>query len=280
MRRIVFLTLLLLILPSPTWGQITPPYTFSANTTILSSQVNANFNKFADALNRTGGTITGNIAVDANITIDGVDISDFLTSTQVLTQVVGSVGTPSYSVIGDVDTGFYFPAADQVGVTIAGTGELTLTATALTLPTNNLVLTAGSLTVGAVTNASVPANLIAFTSAGTCPTGWSEYTSARGRYVVGLVSGGTNAATVGTALSNTENRPVGQHNHGVTDPGHFHSYNTGTAAGSTGQWSPSTYDTTGTTATDTKTTGLTVNNEGTTAGTNAPYIQLMACKKD
>ena len=46
-----------------------------------------------------------------------------------------------------------------------------------------------------------------------CPSGWSEYTEARGRYIVGLPSGGTKEGTAGTALSNAENRPVGQHNH-------------------------------------------------------------------
>lgn len=41
-------------------GQITVPFpTFVAGTTIQPSEVNANFAKFADALNRTGGTMTG-----------------------------------------------------------------------------------------------------------------------------------------------------------------------------------------------------------------------------
>jgi len=58
----------------------------------------------------------------------------------------------------------------------------------------------------------VPSGIIVFV-AGSCPTGWSEYTAARGRYVVGLPSGGTQEGTAGTALSNQENRTVGQHTH-------------------------------------------------------------------
>lgn len=120
----IFLTVVLLVLPSPGWAQITVPYEFSANTTILSARVNANFDMFADALDRTGGTITGNIAVDANITVDGVDISDFLTATQVLTQVGGSAATPSYSVVGDLNTGMYFSGADALELATGGTKAL------------------------------------------------------------------------------------------------------------------------------------------------------------
>src|SRR6202008_4596802 len=106
-------------------------------------------------------------------------------------------------------------------------------------------------------------------------------TTARGRYIVGLVSGGTNAATVGTALSNAENRPVGQHTHTITDPGHVHNpFDTGAGGGSvavqttfaagtglTGQIIPAA------------TTGISVNNAGAVAGTNAPFVQLIACVK-
>jgi len=58
--------------------------------------------------------------------------------------------------------------------------------------------------------------------AAACPTGWTEYTAAQGRYVVGVPDGGTVAGTAGTALTDLENRAVGQHNHAITDPGHVH----------------------------------------------------------
>lgn len=68
----------------------------------------------------------------------------------------------------------------------------------------------------------IPAGMVAPFNLSSCPPGWGELLGARGRVVVGLPSGGTLAGTVGTALSNLENRPVGQHNHGVTDSGHVH----------------------------------------------------------
>jgi hypothetical protein len=68
----------------------------------------------------------------------------------------------------------------------------------------------------------IPAGMVAPFNLSSCPPGWGELVGARGRVVVGLPSGGTLAGTVGTALSNLENRPVGQHNHGITDSGHVH----------------------------------------------------------
>lgn len=131
----------------------------------------------------------------------------------------------------------------------------------------------------------VPTGAIMFFDSGTCPTGWSELPPAEGRYIVAVTSARTLAAAVGTALSNIENRTVGLHNHGVNDPGHQHKNrgvtnvsgrvftNTDVAgfdggdAGAVGRTTPST-------------TGITINNAGSVAGTNAPYIQLLACKKN
>lgn len=60
---------------------------------------------------------------------------------------------------------------------------------------------------------NVPTGIMLYSKNGVCPAGWVEHTDARGRYIVGLVSGGTLSATVGTPLTNSENRIVGQHNH-------------------------------------------------------------------
>lgn len=49
-----------------------------------------------------------------------------------------------------------------------------------------------------------------------CPDGWSEYTGLRGRYPVGNPSGGDILGTVGTAMSDKEDRAVGQHTHTFT----------------------------------------------------------------
>lgn len=53
------------------------PHTFTSGTLIESAKVNENFQALANAaLNKAGDTITGNIAVDTGITVDGADISE------------------------------------------------------------------------------------------------------------------------------------------------------------------------------------------------------------
>lgn len=65
---------------------------------------------------------------------------------------------------------------------------------------------------------------VMFYDSTSCPAGWSEYTPARGRTVVGLPDGGNLNGTVGSALADQENRA---HNHGFTIPSgnHTHSVN-------------------------------------------------------
>jgi len=67
---IVFALLGTLCLALPASAQITPPNTFVGGTTILASKVNENFAKFGDALNRTGGTMTGALLFSTDNTLD------------------------------------------------------------------------------------------------------------------------------------------------------------------------------------------------------------------
>jgi hypothetical protein len=127
-----------------------------------------------------------------------------------------------------------------------------------------------------------PSGVILYMNAA-CPAGWGEFTAARGNYIVGLPSGGTINTQVGTALTNLENRPVGQHNH--TQVGHTHNptLTTFTNVGSGSQIAQSNGGSSGTGASiyltlDTQTP--TINNTGSVAGTNAPYIHLRVCQKN
>jgi hypothetical protein len=55
-------------------------------------------------------------------------------------------------------------------------------------------------------------------AAGDCPSGWTEYTAAQGRVIVGVPAGGTIAGTVGSALADLGTRTistVATHLHGV-----------------------------------------------------------------
>ncbi len=368
----LLMAIALLFLPVLASAQITPPYTFTAGTPILSSQVNANFAMFADALNRTGGTITGNITVAAGITIDGVDISDLASPATFEAADGGTVEAPPFGFADDPGTGMWSSANDRLdwalneitymylttsGLNLTGaltaSGNLTIGASKFTVDASNgNIVTLGDLSVGGVINgaatsftgsltgdvtstgmattlATVNANVGSFgdgsnvpvitvnakglvtavttasVSAGsTLPTGmiaffptactnysgWAEYTNLRGRYVVGVPNAGTALATVGTALSDQENRAVGQHNHAntfghtVTDPGHTHEIGD-SGADTTPTGSGSYDDVTGTRQSGSQVTGISVthtgsiSNEGTTSGTNAPYIQLFACQK-
>jgi hypothetical protein len=156
-----------------------------------------------------------------------------------------------------------------------------------------------------------PAGLMAWSTTGSCASGWSEVTAARGRYVVGYQAGATLGGTVGTAFTvDQENRAVGQHthtatpsitltnpthDHGLTDPGHVHGGvqlqgDLAASGGSpfaadmpganlTAASSGVTIDQSASGAGVTGTASTTINNEGTTANTNMPYVQLMLCSK-
>ena len=72
----LFVLLLVLLAPSVARAQVSVPNTFAPGDVIYSAQANANFAALsADSLNRTGGTLTGNMTVSPGITIDGVDLS-------------------------------------------------------------------------------------------------------------------------------------------------------------------------------------------------------------
>ncbi len=125
---------------------------------------------------------------------------------------------------------------------------------------------------------SIPKGTISFFNLSACPSGWAEKTELKGRYVVAKPDGGTLLGSQGTALTNLENRAVGQHNHGVTDPGHKHYMN---AMQGTIFYSVRYGDNNGggNVNTSTSTTNISIQNSGSVVGTNAPYIQLLACEK-
>ena len=156
-----------------------------------------------------------------------------------------------------------------------------------------------------------PSSAIMFFNLSSCPSGWSAVPAAEGRYLVGVPSPGTLGATVGTALSNIENRPVGLHfhqysdtghSHGITDPGHAHGvgagtryvfWDTGTCKAPTHYGSFTNPDancldwattnatsTTNINGTGTATTNISIQNAGSVSGTSAPYVQYRVCQKN
>ena len=75
-----------------------------------------------------------------------------------------------------------------------------------------------------VTGGGIPSGAVIFVTTESCPTGFSEYAAAAGRYLVGLAADGTSGDTVGAALTAAENRAVGGHNHGFTGATHSHGF--------------------------------------------------------
>jgi hypothetical protein len=70
MRKFLAALALVLLWATPLTAQVTAPNTFTAGTTIKSADVNANFAMLADCLNRTGGTMTGNLVFGVDNTKD------------------------------------------------------------------------------------------------------------------------------------------------------------------------------------------------------------------
>lgn len=140
-------------------------------------------------------------------------------------------------------------------------------------------------------DAVAPAGAVMFFNLAACPAGWTEYTEARGRYLVGLPAGGTPGLNQGQALSSGENRAVGVHQHALPVPVHDHGgllttvLENGTAGSVTGLLVGSRSTSNPTTAhldiqdADTNTFATENGPSGAVAGTPAPYRQLLVCQK-
>ena len=128
MKKLI-LALILVGVASSASAQITVTNSFSTGQVITAAAMNTNFQTDLgnNALDRTGGTITGNIVVDNNITVDGVDISDYL-ATNVFAQSSGSAGDPSFSWVGDTDNGMFLGGTNIVDFATAGSARVRIAA--------------------------------------------------------------------------------------------------------------------------------------------------------
>ncbi len=114
---------------------------------------------------------------------------------------------------------------------------------------------------------AIPSGLILpFTTA--CPSGWTEYTTSQGRFIVGTPSGGTDEGTVGSAMGDLAD---GTHTH--TGPSHNHTIASAQFehnAGSGFYYLDGPFTAFG---------GTAATGTAAISGT-LPYIQLRMCEKD
>jgi len=159
-------------------------------------------------------------------------------------------------------------------------------------------------TLFSAVNAIEPPGTIIFFDGTACPTGFAEVTAARGRTIVGLVSGGTLAGTAETALTNVQSTKhthtysqVPSHTHGISDPGHRHNIITrnddfNCSGDGSGYFGVSrcpdngwyTWNADNAMVAAGTTTGISVNSAGvssasTDSGGGMPYIQYLVCRK-
>lgn len=120
-----------------------------------------------------------------------------------------------------------------------------------------------------VSKVSFPQGAIVAFNSTVCPSGWGVMEAAKGRYIVGLNAPNNILATVGTALSDRENRPTGNHTHNLRAKQRVRQNYTPGGGGDV-DW----YDHTYTTTNPNPQSGMNF-----VDGTNAPYIQLLICEK-
>lgn len=131
MRKVLCVLILAACVPTAARAQVTIPNAFVAGTVASADKVNANFTFLgAQALNRTGGTVTGNISASAGVTFDGIDLSTSLCPLCAATfaSVADSVGTLATVRAGGIGLGsqaaldfIYAGSATQLARLAAGT---------------------------------------------------------------------------------------------------------------------------------------------------------------
>lgn len=185
LRTVILSTLLMLGLPLTAVAQITIPNTFTAFTLISAARFNENFSELGTkSLNRTGGTLTGNLTVSSSVTVDGADISAYLAGGKLL---ASSTAADSIDVAG--------------GIT-AGTGNVALVTTAgkITAITStyfaSLSFDASNLT-GTITSATQ--DLITRTGTITSGTWSGSFGAVSGANLTSLNASNLASGTVATA---------------------------------------------------------------------------------
>ncbi len=171
---------------------------------------------------------TGRINANAGLTVDSVSLTTTGTTWGYLGSTASYIPTLNTSAISATAVQISSNTAVTCGAGNAGTLRYNNSNTALELCTGS-----GWQMMGV----GIPAGTISAFASTTCPTGWSEYTPARGRFLRGIDNGAGNDPQGTRAPGNVQSDANRSHSHtGVANSAgaHTHQYDTGQQAQTSG----------------------------------------------
>lgn len=194
----------------------------------------------------------------------------------------GSSAAPSYAFASDTATGLYLSGSHQISMTHNGSVKTVFASDGDVTVAGDLTV-AGAATVAGDPVTAFPSGTVMLFRQAAAPTGWTKVTTYN-NYALRIVSGTpSSGGTVAFSdLFNASVTNLAQHNHGVTDPGHDHSYtrySTTTTVGTGGAhvWYQDLSQNT-----SSETTGISINNSGWGVFTtlDVKYVDAIICQKD
>ena len=140
-------------------------------------------------------------------------------------------------------------------------------------------------TSGTADSSGFPAGTTLLFYQAAAPTGWTQVTTQNNKAlrVVSGTGGGSGGTTAFTTVFASRSVPLLQHTHGITDPGHVHSYTRTTTGTDTRSGGDTHYINADTANTVSATTGISIDNAGTAGATMdfaVQYIDVILCSKN